>query len=312
MLLVEAGCVFVALLLYLSGFLGQAKIICALKGSSVDLPCSVTHPPLSKKWYNKHWNGQKYVPREISVDRNRVMYDKSKESNSTLTINDLRETDANTYNCRDATDNSEWNWSSGIHLRVTDLQVKVIPVTATEGQRVTLICSTSCPLTENPTTYIWYKNGAFLYQDSSPWYQHLVSSEEAVRYSCAVKGYEDLRAPEVSVDSVTSTCFSVTYAEGRMCSSEQPCSITYPTELHVEVTSATRSGRFVTLTCSTSCTLTDPKPTYTWFKNGNFEMYKDQFTVSSPSVDSFSCAVKGHNDLRSPAVCEYAATHGTV
>ncbi|XP_078147325.1 uncharacterized protein LOC139909263 isoform X1 [Centroberyx gerrardi] len=304
MLLAEAGCVFVALLLYLSGSLGQASSICALKGSSVDLPCSVTHPTSSKKWYTVKWNGWKFVLREISVDRNRVMYDKSKESNSTLTIKDLRETDANTYSCRDATDNSEHNRSNETNLHVTDLQVKVIPVTATEGQRVTLICSTSCPLTENSTAYIWYKNGAFLYQDSSPWYQHLVSSEEAVSYSCAVKGHEDLRAPEVSVDSVTSTCFSVTYAEGRMCSSEQPCSITYPTELHVEVTpSATRSGQFVRVTCSTSCTLTDPKPFYTWFKNGNFEMYKDQFSTFSSSVDSYSCAVKGHNDLRSPAVC---------
>ncbi len=80
---------------------------------------------------------------------------------------------------------------------IPDLQVKVIP--ATEGQTVTLMCSTSCPLTENPAAYIWYKNREFLYQDWSPWYQQLVSSEEAVRYSCAIKGYEDLRAPEVSV-----------------------------------------------------------------------------------------------------------------
>ena len=79
----------------------------------------------------------------------------------------------------------------------SDLQVKVIP--ATEGQTVSLICSSSCPLTENPAAYIWYKNGEFLYQDWSPWYQQLVSSEEAVRYSCAIKDYKHLRAPEVSV-----------------------------------------------------------------------------------------------------------------
>ena len=80
---------------------------------------------------------------------------------------------------------------------ISDLQVKVFP--STEGQTVTLICSSSCPLTENPAAYMWYKNREFLYQDSSPWYQQLVSSEKAVRYSCAIKGYEHLRAPEVSV-----------------------------------------------------------------------------------------------------------------
>lgn len=75
--------------------------------------------------------------------------------------------------------------------------MKVIPTG--KGQTVTLMCSTSCPLTENPPAYIWYKNREFLYQDWSPWYQELVPSEEAVTYSCAIKGYEDLRAPEVSV-----------------------------------------------------------------------------------------------------------------
>ncbi|XP_054472021.1 uncharacterized protein LOC129105141 [Anoplopoma fimbria] len=118
-----------------------------------------------------------------------------------------------------------------------DLQVKVIPTT--DGQTVALICSSSCPLTEEPAVYIWYQNREVLYQDWSPWYQQLVSSEEAVRYSCAIKGYEDLRAPEVSVDSVTRSCFKVTYAKGTMCSNkqtseEEPCSITYPTELHVQ------------------------------------------------------------------------------
>ncbi|XP_039469135.1 B-cell receptor CD22-like [Oreochromis aureus] len=121
---------------------------------------------------------------------------------------------------------------SNITLQVVaELQVKVIP--ATEGQTVTLMCSSSCPLTEKPAAYIWYKNREFLYEDWSPWYQELLSSEEAVTYSCAVKGYEDLRAPEVSVDSITETCFSVTYAKGRMCSYrktsvDEPCSITYP------------------------------------------------------------------------------------
>ena len=61
------------------------------------------------------------------------------------------------------------------------------------------MCSSSCPLTESPVVYIWYKNTEFLYQDSSPWYQELINMEESVTYSCAVKGSEHLRAPEVSV-----------------------------------------------------------------------------------------------------------------
>ncbi|XP_064816559.1 sialoadhesin-like [Oncorhynchus masou masou] len=61
-----------------------------------------------------------------------------------------------------------------------------------------------------------------------------------------------------------------------------------------------------TLTCSTTCTLTD-NPTYIWYKNGQhldestFPQYKD--SVSNDYDASYSCAVKGHEDLHSPAVC---------
>ncbi|KAI3352537.1 hypothetical protein L3Q82_005485 [Scortum barcoo] len=183
------------------------------------------------KWYIEQWNDSELLLNEIPADEDRVTYNMLEESNFTLTIKDLRESDAKFYCCKETTDNKENCKKNKIELRVTDLQVKVIP--STEGQTVTLMCSTNCALTENPAAYIWYKNGEFLYEDWSPWYQQLVSSDKSVRYSCAIKGYEDLRAPEVSVDSVTSTCFNVTYAKGRMCSykqtsEEEPCSITYP------------------------------------------------------------------------------------
>ncbi|XP_037619618.1 uncharacterized protein LOC119484678 isoform X4 [Sebastes umbrosus] len=227
----------------------------------------------------------------------------SAESNFTLTIKDLTERDGNNYCCRETTDKPENCWENSIQLRVTDLQVKVIPTT--EGQTVTLICSTSCPLTENPAVYIWYKNREFLYQDWSPWYQQLVSSEEAVTYSCAIKGYEDLRAPQVSVDSVSSTCFKVTYAKGRMCSSQQtsedePCSITYPTEIRVQMSPAAAPDHVI-LTCNSSC----PPTAFIWYKNRHLasQYEKPLFIFPTTSAESFSCAVKGREDLRSDEVC---------
>uniref|UniRef100_A0A4W5MEE5 Ig-like domain-containing protein n=1 Tax=Hucho hucho TaxID=62062 RepID=A0A4W5MEE5_9TELE len=79
------------------------------------------------------------------------------------------------------------------------------------------------------------------------------------------------------------------------------------TGLQVKVTPAAEGQK--TLTCSTTCTLTDnPNPTYIWYKNGQHldestsPQYKDP--VSSNYEDSYSCAVKGHEDLHSPAVCE--------
>ncbi|XP_047433378.1 uncharacterized protein LOC125003467 [Mugil cephalus] len=171
------------------------------------------------------------------------------------------------------------------------------------------MCSTSCPRTENLAAYIWYKNREFLYEDWSPWYQELVSSEEAVTYSCAVKGYEDLRAPEVSVDSVTPTCFSVTYAKGRMCSYQQTsvdesCSITYPREIHVQRIPPDVADH-IRLTCNTSCLHTDTLTSFMWFKNRKVDRDKEkqQISVLRIATESLSCAVKGLEDLRSADVC---------
>ncbi|XP_028251561.1 uncharacterized protein LOC114427574 [Parambassis ranga] len=253
------------------------------------------------KWYT--WT-KDYVWRELSTITH-LTYNMSEHSH-TLTINDLRETAANYYCCED--EEPVICWETEIKLIVSDLQVKVFPTT--EGQTVTLMCSTSCPLTEKPAAYIWYKNREFLYEDWSPWYQELVSSEEAVRYSCAIKGYEDLRAPEVSVDSVTDTCFTVTYAGGRMCSYTQTsvdesCSITHPADLQVKVFPTTE-GQTVTLMCSTSCPLTEKPAAYIWYKNREF-LYEDwspwyQELVSSEEAVRYSCAIKGYEDLRAPEV----------
>lgn len=82
-------------------------------------------------------------------------------------------------------------------LITSDLQVKVLP--NTDGQTVTLKCSTTCPLSEKLAAYIWYKNQELLYQDWSPWYQELVPGETADNYSCAIQGLEHLPAPAVRV-----------------------------------------------------------------------------------------------------------------
>ncbi|XP_074486931.1 uncharacterized protein LOC141765017 isoform X1 [Sebastes fasciatus] len=300
MLISGAGCVFMGFILFISGVQGRTNSICALKGSSVDLPCSAQHPTSTRKWYTVQLGDYEYFLNEISADGNRVTYNMSAESNFTLTIKDLTESDENNYCCRETTDKPENCWGNRIQVRVADLQVKVIPTT--EGQTVTLICSTSCPLTENPAVYIWYKNREFLYQDWSPWYQQLVSSEEAITYSCAIKGYEDLRAPQVSVDSVSSTCFKVTYAKGRMCSSQQtledePCSITYPTEVHAQMSPAAVPDH-VRLTCNSSC----PPTAFIRYKNKRL-VITIEVTVPTTSTQSFFCAVKGREDLRSAEVC---------
>uniref|UniRef100_A0A674A4S2 Ig-like domain-containing protein n=1 Tax=Salmo trutta TaxID=8032 RepID=A0A674A4S2_SALTR len=75
------------------------------------------------------------------------------------------------------------------------------------------------------------------------------------------------------------------------------------TALQVKVT-PTRSATSKTLTCSTTCTLTG-SPTYIWYKNGQSLYWptSQQYTFWTSETESYSCAVKGHEDLHSPAVC---------
>ncbi|XP_042171291.1 B-cell receptor CD22-like isoform X2 [Oncorhynchus tshawytscha] len=102
----------------------------------------------------------------------------------------------------------------------------------------------------------------------------------------------------------------VTYTTQSICTLkgstvELTCSYTYPRGLQVKVTGGHQDK---TLTCSTTCTLTD-NPTYIWYKNGH-KVKEDTSSLDSDSdsdsdfsdADSYSCAVKGHEDLLSPAV----------
>ncbi|KAK2918659.1 hypothetical protein Q8A73_003030 [Channa argus] len=261
--------------------------ICALKGLSVDLPCS-RKLASSPKWYIRHSNDD-YVWKELYADGENTLYNLTEESKFTLRINNLSESDTKFYCCKENTDDDYYCKSKRTELYVTDLQVKVIPTT--ENQTVTLMCSTSCALTETPAAYIWYKNREFLYEDWSPWYQELVQSEEGVTYSY----------------SVSSTCFTVTYAKGRMCSYQQKsedesCSITYPTEVYVVETPI---GTSLKLSCNSSCLMVDPQTAYRWHWNKELlTVCENQDIISFDThSETISCAVKGHEDLFSDEIC---------
>ncbi|XP_056890880.1 uncharacterized protein LOC130526895 [Takifugu flavidus] len=208
-----------------SGVLGKGSRICALKGTSLNLSCSAEHSTIPK-WFKL--NGTKWTE-VLNGNGNSLKHQISKDTHPTLSVTGLTKDDKTSYCCNEKPENCH---EDHIQLTVTALQVKVFPTT--DGQTVTLMCSTTCTLTDRPAAYIWYRNSELLYQDRSPWYQEMVTSDKTVRYSCAIKGYEALRAPAVTVEWVSSTCFTVSYNDGRRClynhtSVKGPCSITYPT-----------------------------------------------------------------------------------
>ncbi|XP_064816137.1 uncharacterized protein LOC135532589 [Oncorhynchus masou masou] len=386
MALRTAGSVLVVFLWSVAVVLGQdgwsvtytTQSICTLKGSTVELTCSYTYPSghtvTTTYWFNKN---DAVGPVRLSDDpdyKGRVTYREDEENGHTLTITDLRESDSATYKFRFTDQTGTWRYTGdpGVTLSVTGLQVKV-----TGGhQDKTLTCSTTCTLTDNPT-YIWYKNGHKVKEDTSSLDSD--SFSDADSYSCAVKGREDLHSP-----AVCQKCWSVTYTHQSICALKGStvdisCSYTYPsyheikqafwftkwsgmdpedlssvpgyeghieylgdkesdctlritdlrlsdsagfrfrfitsgdkfsgspvsltvTDLQVKMTTSLFS-RWVTLNCGT-CTLTD-NPTYIWYKNGDKvkEDTSRQYSDYISDADSYSCAVKGHEDLHSPAVC---------
>ncbi|XP_063736866.1 uncharacterized protein LOC134862734 isoform X2 [Eleginops maclovinus] len=285
------------LLLQLSGVQG----LCAPEGSSVDLLCS-PHSP-SMRWFTVRLDGP-YHQEEVSADGERVTVSESAERNLTLSIRELRGSDANTYCCKEPAESPAVCQGNSTQLQVAELQVLVLP--GSEVRTVSLTCNSSCALRVQPGGFLWFRNSELLRHNFGPWNQQLLSGGEAASYSCAVRGHPQLRAPPVSVDSVTERCFTVTYAYGRMCSSnqkpeDQPCSITYPTELHIQISEV---ENMFTLTCSGSCPDATPPPvSWFWDREISPECESQTLTVYGLSSQSLSCAVKGHQDLQSEEVC---------
>ncbi|XP_026025226.1 sialoadhesin-like [Astatotilapia calliptera] len=164
--------------------------------------------PEFKCWSKKWKTGDKELEKPIEPS-GRVEYQDNMKNQHTLTIKNLKKNDSGEYTFILKGNDKELKLP-GVFLIVTELRVKMSPsAVVTEGQRVTLTCSTSCPLTDN-TNYIWYLNSRPLTPRENQ-NKHLildpVSREDAGNYSCAVKTNKDISsAPKtLTVQSITGT-----------------------------------------------------------------------------------------------------------
>ncbi|XP_036421084.1 B-cell receptor CD22-like [Colossoma macropomum] len=206
--------------------------ICALIGSSVDIHGYYTFP-------GEQLDPQPAWYKELSPADGRVEFFSNRVNMNTLRMKHLRESDSAEYLLRFKA--PYWNHthsSAGVSLSVTGLQVKVepVPVTVSEEQTVTLMCSSTCTLPNNPT-YIWYKNRQPVIHSKSASCSVAVVSG-VVSYSCAVEGHESLLSPPVYSPRNTSA-------------------VIIPSGERVE-------GDSVTLSCSSDAN--PPVLTYSWFK----------------------------------------------
>ncbi|XP_045897386.1 uncharacterized protein LOC123964456 [Micropterus dolomieu] len=135
----------------------------------------------------------------------------------TLRITHLRESDSAEYKFRFITNQpgGRFYGSPGVTLCVTDTGFQVqmsssqscMFYTCTWSQ---LKCLSSCRLPDQ-TSYIWYKNGQKINEESS--YSDYFYPADS--YSCALKGCEDFPSPPVCVHD--HSCNRVTYTDRSIC-----------------------------------------------------------------------------------------------
>ncbi|XP_036412880.1 B-cell receptor CD22-like [Colossoma macropomum] len=225
--------------------------ICALKGSTVFMNGTYTHPEgltvnetfwcLEVPWVDLT---------DLSKDPDysgRVEYFTDEQKHFSLKLSDVMKKDEHQFCFRIITDvdKEKWLGKSGVQLRVAELHVET-PEEVTEGETADLTCKTTCSLTD--PTFIWYKNGRPLTTKTIKNNQlHLqtVSSEDAGSYSCAVRGYQHLHS--------TAQNLRVRYPPNNVSVSISPSG---------EIV----EGSSLTLTCSSDAN--PPVKIYTWFKEG--------------------------------------------
>ncbi|XP_059192579.1 carcinoembryonic antigen-related cell adhesion molecule 21-like [Centropristis striata] len=172
----------------------------------------------SKSWYKIKRSGKEEAE-EPMKPAGRVEYEDNMNNHHFLKINRLKKADSAEYQFR--LQENEEGRKPGVTLVVTGLKVKFTPsAVVTEDQRVTLTCSTSCPLTNN-TNYIWFFNSRPLTLTENQ-NKHLVldpvSSQHAGNYSCAVKTQNSNRSNEKTLTVHSKTGKWITAAAAGLCS----------------------------------------------------------------------------------------------
>ncbi|XP_071202361.1 B-cell receptor CD22-like [Salvelinus alpinus] len=335
MALRTAGSVLVVFLWSVTVVLGQngwsvtytTQSICTLKGSTVELTCSYTYPSghnvTSTFWFTKMKTGVE--PKDIGQDpeyTGRLEYhgDKKKDSLQ-VKVTPINRSERKTLTCRTTscplTGNPTYTWYKNGQIVTEKTSTYSVlpnavdsyscavnghedlhsPAVCVDGQRcyrVTYtkrrICVLKGSTVDISCTYVGYYSTT-----STFWFRSDKSTPEdlttdpgyagRVEYTGTYKGPFTLRITDLrEEDSAEGVCGFIHIVSG----------------LQVKVTPAAEGQK--TLTCSTTCTLTG-NPTYIWYKNGQVVTEKTSlYSVLPNAVDSYYCAVKGHEDLHSPAV----------
>ncbi|KAF4118224.1 sialoadhesin-like [Onychostoma macrolepis] len=265
--------------------------ICALKGSTVKLSCTVKYPhnhQLTSVFWTKPAVAVTETPDLCSdpVNRGRVQCVREYKDTYIITLKSVTEADKHIYYCRFTTNTGGGKWTGvpGAQLDVTDLQVET-QQSVKERDSVTLRCKSSCSLPQQ-TTFIWYRNTQRVTPgiiSENQLQLRSVSRHDSGNYRCAVSGYQHLISPPVYLN--------VEYP---------PKSVSVSISASGEIV----EGDSVTLSCSSDSN--PPALIFSWFKGGKSVGSGRIYNISKISSDhsgEYKCISRNkHGEKDSDAV----------
>ncbi|XP_042620241.1 B-cell receptor CD22-like isoform X3 [Cyprinus carpio] len=260
--------------------------VCALKGSTVKISCTLKYPSGNKietVFWTKPAVPDGDPPKLCLVPENRGRVQCDRENNNTysITLTNVTEADKHIYYCRFITNTESGKWTGipGAQLDVTDLQVET-QQSVKEGDSVTLTCNSSCSLPQQ--TFIWFRNTQRLTTGIITENQlqlQSVSRQDGGNYQCAVSGYEHLISPPVYLN--------IEYPPKSVSVSISPSGVIV-------------EGDSVTLSCSSDSN--PPALIFSWFKENQSSAVG---SGQSFSISSFNSSHSGR------FYCEAQNKHGS-
>ncbi|XP_060716530.1 uncharacterized protein LOC132839522 isoform X2 [Tachysurus vachellii] len=169
--------------------------ICAVRGSTVTMGCSYIYNSINSTnstFHRAFWFDNCLTYADLSTDaryRKRVQYLRDTPHDCSLRIRNVIQNDGRKYFVSFNTSAGElFPNKNGVELKVTALQLKIIPDRVFEGDEVNFTCETTCNLSMKPKYFVW-TNSSYNYYKSSSNLLRLpsVNQSHAGNYRCAVE-----------------------------------------------------------------------------------------------------------------------------
>ncbi|XP_032394119.1 B-cell receptor CD22 isoform X1 [Etheostoma spectabile] len=229
--------------------------ICAVKDSSVVIPCSFYYPD-NQRVQSTAWGHEKYdifngpfnFDSKLNETKKRFQYIGDTNHNCSLKINQVEHNDTGKHTFRFTTNDKEGKWTGkdGSTLKVVDLSISVTKPngnrTIKEGDSVNLTCRNGCDGDNLLSAFTWFKNGEPITEGPTLYLSNM-SSTNSGNYTCSLKRHTAASSGVIHID--------VEYSPKN-------------TSVSVRPSMEADAGSNITLTCSSRAN--PPVENYTWVK----------------------------------------------